>query len=134
VVVPLLPVPNLGYACLILGHACLILGYACLILGFACLQAQKPLRCKTRGAILSTIDEKDLVHISQLALHNCKDLLPILQWNHEHNCCVCLFRYVHAIPRSKSSFIQHTESLLLHPNFEHAARRFLLQQKARALL
>ena len=44
-----------------------------------------------RGAILRTFNEKGLVYISQLALQNCKDLLPIVQWNHEHN--IRLFRY-----------------------------------------
>jgi len=74
VVVPPLPVPNLGYACL-----------------NSTLQAQKPTVTSNRGAILRTFNEKGLVYISQLALQNCKDLLPIVQWNHEHN--IRLFRY-----------------------------------------
>lgn len=73
VVVPPLPVPNLGYACL-----------------NSTLQAQKPTVTSNRGAILRTFNEKGLVYISQLALQNCKDLLPIVQWNHEHS--IRLFR------------------------------------------
>ena len=112
---PLWPVPNLGYACLDpvstwFHHpntfSCLIececvyipvvvvpprpvpnLGYACLN---STLQLQKPPVTSNRGAILRTFEEKGLPHISQLALQNCKDLLPIIQWNHEHN--IRLFR------------------------------------------
>ena len=80
VVVPPLPVPNLGYACL-----------------NSTLQAQKPTVTSNRGAILRTFNEKGLVYISQLALQNCKDLLPIVQWNHEHN--IRLFRYVPSLGR-----------------------------------
>ena len=48
----------------------------------------------SRWAILSTSNDMGLNHISQLALQNCKDLLPILHWNHERN--ICLFRYLQA--------------------------------------
>lgn len=71
--VPPLPVPNLGYACL-----------------NSTLQGEKPPVTTNRGAILRTFNEKGLVYISQLALQNCKDLLPIVQWNHEHS--IRLFR------------------------------------------
>ncbi len=54
------------------------------------LQAQKLMVASSRGAILSPFNEEGLKHTSQLALQNCKDLLPILQWNHEHN--IRLFR------------------------------------------
>lgn len=76
--VPPLPVPNLGYACL-----------------NSTLQSEKPPVTTNRGAILRTYNEKGLVYISQLALQNCKDLLPIVQWNHEHS--IRLFRYVHLL-------------------------------------
>ena len=72
--VPPLPVPNLGYACL-----------------NSTLQAEKPVVTNNRGAILRTYNEKGLGYISELALQNCKDLLPIVQWNHEH--AIRLFRY-----------------------------------------
>ena len=77
VIIPPRPVPNLGYACL-----------------NTTLQLQKPPVTSNRGAILRTFEEKGLPHISQLALQNCKDLLPIVQWNHEHN--IRLFRYAQA--------------------------------------
>ncbi len=58
------------------------------------LQAQKPMVTSSKWAILSTFNDMGLNHISQLALQNYKDLLPILQWNHAHN--ICLFRYLQA--------------------------------------
>ncbi len=65
------------------------------------LQAQKLMVASSRWAILSPFNEEGLNHMSpfneeglkhtsQLALQNCKDLLPILPWNHEHN--IRLFR------------------------------------------
>ena len=52
------------------------------------LQAQKLMVANSRLVILSPFDEEGLNHTSQLALQSYKDLLPILQWSHEHNICV----------------------------------------------
>ncbi|KAK9811584.1 hypothetical protein WJX72_006536 [[Myrmecia] bisecta] len=70
---PPLPVPNLGYACL-----------------NQTLRLRKPTIFSGRECRKRTFERRGLVHVSQLALANCIDLLKIVQWNHEHG--IRLFR------------------------------------------
>ena len=39
----------------------------------------------SRSCRKSTFDREGLDHVSSLALKNCRDLLPLLQWNHAHD-------------------------------------------------
>lgn len=107
VIIPPRPVPNLGYACL-----------------NSTLQLQKPPVTTNRGAILRTFEEKGLPHISQLALQNCRDLLPIIQWNHEHN--IRLFRYAQPSVNKVSEHNFCLLSLLILLILVYAADRCLL--------
>ena len=60
------------------------LGYACINLGFS--ERPKNKRITTnRSMIKRTFKEKGIAYASELALQNCKDLLKILQWNHEND-------------------------------------------------
>lgn len=63
------PLPTLGYACL-----------------NCTLRHQKPTFFNNRTCRLATImdPEKGIPFVSSLALQNCKDLLPMLQWNVAH--------------------------------------------------
>ncbi|PRW39126.1 UV damage repair endonuclease [Chlorella sorokiniana] len=70
---PPLPVPNLGYACLNMD-----------------LRELKPPVFTSRDCIKRTLDAKGLPHLGELCLANCKDLLTIIQWNHERG--IRLFR------------------------------------------
>jgi UV DNA damage endonuclease len=57
------------------------LGYACIN---TTLQKQYGLTCN-RGMIKRTFQAKGLEYASELALKNCKDIIPIMKWNAEHN-------------------------------------------------
>jgi len=60
------------------------LGYACINMGFS--ERPKTQRITTnRSMIKRTFQEKGLPYASELALQNCKDLLKILEWNHQND-------------------------------------------------
>ncbi len=60
------------------------LGYACINMGLS--QKPKKQRITTnRSMIKRTFQEKGLPYASELALQNCKDLLKILEWNHQND-------------------------------------------------
>ena len=60
------------------------MGYACINMGFS--NRSKKNRITTnRTMIKKTFDQRGIEYASELALQNCKDLLPILQWNEENN-------------------------------------------------
>jgi len=60
------------------------LGYACINMGFSN-RSKKDRITTNRTMIKKTFDQKGIDYASELALQNCKDLLPILQWNEENN-------------------------------------------------
>lgn len=63
-------IPNLGYACILT----------------ALNDLPKSERVTTnRSMIKRTFTERGLPYASELALANCRDLLTILKWNHQHN-------------------------------------------------
>ena len=55
------------------------LGYACINMGFSN-RSKKDRITTNRTMIKKTFDQKGIDYASELALQNCKDLLPILQW------------------------------------------------------
>jgi UV DNA damage endonuclease len=60
------------------------LGYACINMGLS--ERPKKQRITTnRSMIKRTFQEKGLPYASELALQNCKDLLKILEWNHQND-------------------------------------------------
>ena len=60
------------------------LGYACINMGLS--ERPKKQRITTnRSMIKRTFQEKGLSYASELALQNCKDLLKILEWNHQND-------------------------------------------------
>lgn len=67
--------------------------------GYCCnnmaLREQKPSIYTARTCIQKTFKEKGLKYISELALANVKDILPILEWNLEHE--IYFFRLSSAI-------------------------------------
>jgi UV DNA damage endonuclease len=66
---PSAPLPNLGYACLNVTLRN---------------DGKKPSVFNNRTCRLATLKEKGLEFVSGLALANCQDLLPMLQWNAAH--------------------------------------------------
>lgn len=66
---PSAPLPNLGYACLNVTLRN---------------DGKKPSIFNNRTCRLATLKQKGLEFVSGLALQNCQDLLPILQWNAAH--------------------------------------------------
>ncbi len=60
------------------------LGYACINMGLS--ERPKKQRITTnRSMIKRTFQEKGLPYASELVLQNCKDLLKILEWNHQND-------------------------------------------------
>lgn len=57
------------------------LGYACINMT---LQKEQGLTCN-RGMIKRTFKEKGIEYASELALKNCKDIIPIMKWNAEND-------------------------------------------------
>jgi len=62
-------------------------GYACINMT---LRAKKPTIFNGRACIKRVLDEKGLPHVSRLIKDNTADILPILQWNLQHD--INLFR------------------------------------------
>ena len=57
------------------------MGYACINMH---LSKSKPKITTNRSMIKRTFLEKGIDYASELSLQNCKDLVKIIQWNHEH--------------------------------------------------
>jgi UV DNA damage endonuclease len=57
------------------------LGYACINMT---LGSQKPKITTNRGMIRKTFDSKGLPYVSQLVLHNIRDLIEVIKWNHRN--------------------------------------------------
>lgn len=57
------------------------LGYACINMT---LGSQKPKITTNRGMIRKTFDSKGLSYVSELVLHNIRDLIEVIKWNHRN--------------------------------------------------
>ena len=60
-------------------------------LGYACINTQlnslpKKQRITTnRSMVKRTFQQRGIAYASELALQNCRDLLTVLKWNHDHD-------------------------------------------------
>ena len=59
------------------------LGYACINMHLSGLPKSRRVTTN-RSMIKRTFKERGLSYASELALANCRDLLTVLKWNHEH--------------------------------------------------